>query len=70
MINPTFSQRNLNTFIPKLEELSRTLTDRMSYQVGGEEFEVIDYVALCSFEIICGIIDFFLQTSPRIRQIT
>lgn len=55
MIHPIFNQRNLNTFIKKFEEQSKILTDRMSCQVGGGKFKVIDYVSLCSFDIICGI---------------
>lgn len=54
LILPTFNQRILDTFITVFDQQSKILVRQMSCQIGEGEFEIFDYVSLCTLDIICG----------------
>ncbi|KAK0082684.1 hypothetical protein PV325_010025 [Microctonus aethiopoides] len=53
LIAPTFNMRILESFIEVFARQSEILVREMEVELGGNEFDVLDYVARCVLDILC-----------------
>ncbi|XP_046734901.1 cytochrome P450 4C1-like [Diprion similis] len=53
LIMPTFNSRILESFVEVFAIQSKILVQRMEVELDGDEFDVFDYVSLCTLDIIC-----------------
>lgn len=51
---PTFNQRILDSFVEVFSQQSEVMVQRMRVEVDGDEFDIFNYVSLCTLDIICG----------------
>lgn len=54
LILPTFNMRILETFMEVFTRQSDILIKELEVELGGNGFDVFDYVSRCTLDIICG----------------
>ncbi|XP_075227414.1 cytochrome P450 4C1-like isoform X2 [Lycorma delicatula] len=54
LVNPTFNQKLLENFTECFNEQSKILVDVIEKKTDGSVFDIHDYVARCTLDILCG----------------
>lgn len=54
LIMPTFNPRILESFVEVFAVQSKILVQQMEIELDGAEFDVFNYISLCTLDIICG----------------
>nr|ARN17935.1 cytochrome P450-12 [Cephus cinctus] len=53
LILPTFNQKILESFVEVFSAQSQIMVKNMEVEVDGEEFDIFNYISLCTLDIIC-----------------
>ncbi|KAF7993854.1 hypothetical protein HCN44_011123 [Aphidius gifuensis] len=53
LIVPTFNQKILESFVEVFSQQSEIMIKQMKIEINGDEFDVFNYVSLCTLDIIC-----------------
>ncbi|XP_043277718.1 uncharacterized protein [Venturia canescens] len=53
LIAPTFNAKILESFVEVFAKQSEIMTKLMSKELGGGDFDVFEYVSLCTLDIVC-----------------
>lgn len=54
MIAPAYNKKILDSFVPVFDQQSKIFVEKLKGHVGGEEFNVHDYLTLCSLDMVFG----------------
>lgn len=54
VIGPTFNLKILESFVEVFATQAKILVERLRSNVDGQEFEVSNYLSLCTLDVICG----------------
>lgn len=54
LLNPTFNNKILKSFIPIFNEKSQILVDVLAKKVGEDAFDVSKQIFACTLDMVCG----------------